>query len=81
MEIRLRIGITFEQFDHPCLCLSSKLEFIHLCSGRQYRGFQPLDVQPEVQSSAEPSTEIVFDDYPPMNSYDTYSSINDNSEL
>ncbi|KYN27299.1 PREDICTED: uncharacterized protein LOC108757687 [Trachymyrmex cornetzi] len=38
--------------------------------------------QPEVQSPAGPSTEIVFDDYPPMNSYDTYSSINpDNNDF
>ncbi|KAG5316173.1 OCAD1 protein, partial [Acromyrmex insinuator] len=42
-----------------------------------YRGSQS-----EVQSPAGPSTEIVFDDYPPMNSYDTYSSINpDNSDF
>ncbi|KAG5343853.1 OCAD1 protein, partial [Acromyrmex heyeri] len=35
--------------------------------------------QPEVQNPAGPSAEIVFDDYPPMNSYDTYSSINPDS--
>ncbi|XP_018302608.1 uncharacterized protein [Mycetomoellerius zeteki] len=38
--------------------------------------------QSKVQNPTEPSTEIVFDDYPPMNSYDTYSSINpDNSDF
>ncbi|XP_018342819.1 PREDICTED: OCIA domain-containing protein 1-like [Trachymyrmex septentrionalis] len=38
--------------------------------------------QSEVQSPAESSAEIQFDDYPPMNSYDTYSSINpDNSDF
>lgn len=36
-----------------------------------------MDVQSEIHSSEEPSTNIVFDDYPPMNSYDTYSSLND----
>ncbi|XP_011172394.2 OCIA domain-containing protein 1 [Solenopsis invicta] len=44
---------------------------------KQQRGFQPMSMQTEIQSQAEPSTEIVFDDYPPMNSYDTYSSINE----
>ncbi|XP_018400658.1 PREDICTED: uncharacterized protein LOC108778067 [Cyphomyrmex costatus] len=36
--------------------------------------------QPDGQSPTEPG--IVFDDYPPMNSYDTFSSINpDNSDF
>lgn len=39
---------------------------------RDRQGFQPLDVQSEVQSSAE-SSGIVFNDYPSMNTYDTYS--------
>lgn len=47
----------------------------------EYQGFQPLNVQTEVQSQTEPSTEIVFDDYPSMNTYDTYSNINDNSDF
>ncbi|XP_011697025.1 PREDICTED: uncharacterized protein LOC105455420 [Wasmannia auropunctata] len=42
----------------------------------QYQGLQP-----EVQSPAESSTGMVFDDYPPMNTYDTYSSINDDSDF
>ncbi|XP_012221988.1 OCIA domain-containing protein 1 isoform X2 [Linepithema humile] len=46
----------------------------------RYR-FQPMDVQSKVHSSEDPSTNIVFDDYPPMNSYDTYSSLNDNSDF
>lgn len=40
-----------------------------------------MDVQTEIQSPTESSTETVFDDYSPMNAYDTYSSINDSSEL
>ncbi|KAL0133162.1 hypothetical protein PUN28_000727 [Cardiocondyla obscurior] len=47
---------------------------------RQYPGFRPIDVQTEIQSSSEPSTGITFNDYPPMNSYDTYSSINGSSD-
>ncbi|XP_070151713.1 OCIA domain-containing protein 1-like [Polyergus mexicanus] len=47
----------------------------------QYQGFQPLDVQSEIQSSDEPSTEIVFNDYPSMNTHDGYSSFNDSSDF
>lgn len=50
-------------------------------SDRQYQGFQPLDVQSEIHSPEEPSTKIVFNDYPSMNSYDTYSSLNDSSDF
>ncbi|EZA60440.1 hypothetical protein DMN91_010831 [Ooceraea biroi] len=47
----------------------------------RYKGFSPLDVQSEIQTSGESSTEIVFDDYPSMNTYDTYSSLNDSGDL
>lgn len=65
--------------------LSLKQGLIFVYRQRQYQGF-PLNVQTQVQNSpesvpAEPSTEITFDDYPQMNAYDTYSSINDSSEL
>lgn len=47
---------------------------------RQYQDFQPLNVQTEIQSSEEPSTGIVFNDYPSMNTYDSYSSLNNSSD-
>ncbi|XP_029171083.1 uncharacterized protein LOC114940527 [Nylanderia fulva] len=48
---------------------------------RQYQDFQPMDVQSEIQSSEEPSTGVVFNDYPSMNTYDAYSSLNDSSDF
>jgi len=47
----------------------------------EYKGFEPMNVQTEIQSPAESSTEIVFDDYSPMNAFDSYSSINDSSDI
>ncbi|KMQ97640.1 ocia domain-containing protein 1 [Lasius niger] len=44
----------------------------------QYQDFQPLDVQSEIQGSEESSTRVVFNDYPLMDTYDTYSGLNDN---
>ncbi|XP_020286895.1 OCIA domain-containing protein 1-like [Pseudomyrmex gracilis] len=46
---------------------------------RQYQSFQPPNVQSEVRESS--SGQIVFDDYPPMTSYDAYSSFNDSSDV
>ncbi|XP_032665061.1 OCIA domain-containing protein 1 [Odontomachus brunneus] len=43
--------------------------------------FQSPDAAFETQGSEQPPTEMVFDDYPPMNSYDTYNSLNDSSDI
>jgi len=55
-----------------------KTDSISVCS-LHYKGFQPLDVKSDAQTSEQP--EIVFDDYPSMNAYDTYSSFNDSSKF
>lgn len=64
------------------ICLLSKqISFVFVYREGQYQGFQPLDVQSEIQSSDEPSTAVVFNDYPSVNTNDGYSSFNDSSEF
>ncbi|XP_011866444.1 PREDICTED: OCIA domain-containing protein 1 [Vollenhovia emeryi] len=49
-----------------------------------YRGPQSQSELTETQSPAEPSTGVVFNDYPQMNTYDTYSSdfhVSEDAEL
>ncbi|EFN61051.1 hypothetical protein EAG_15027 [Camponotus floridanus] len=48
---------------------------------QRQQGFQSLDVQREIRGSEEPSTEIVFNDYPSMGAHDTYSSFNNSSDF
>ncbi|KAL6425579.1 hypothetical protein ACFW04_009612 [Cataglyphis niger] len=49
---------------------------------REYfnQSFQPLDVQSEIQSSEESSTEV-FNDYTSVNTHDAYSSFNDSGDF
>ncbi|EFN79060.1 OCIA domain-containing protein 1 [Harpegnathos saltator] len=43
--------------------------------------FPQKNITSGAQGSEEPAIEITFDDYPPMNSYDTYSSLNDSGDI
>lgn len=64
-----------------CL-LSKQILFVYIYREREYfnQSFQPLDVQSEIQSSEEPSTEV-FKDYTSENTHDAYSSFNDSGEF
>lgn len=57
--------------------MSKRISFVLVYREGQYQDFQPLDVQSEIQGSEESSTRVVFNDYPLMDTYDTYSGLND----